>query len=99
MKREISTNELATYAHDFLHGDSLVQIAEVNHVPVGRVRRALAEASRRLAPRTRNRKDLTPDAVREAVEAAPSLAQAARNLGTTPRTLRLRLQGGPPETK
>jgi hypothetical protein len=71
------------------------QIAEVNQVPVGRVRRALAEASRRLAPRTRNRKDLTPEVVREAFEAVGSLAQAARKLGTTPRTLRLRLAIAP----
>lgn len=92
MKREISSNELATYSHDFLQGDRIEAIAQANGVPVGRVRRALAEAARRLAPKTRNRLDLTPETVREAVDASASLAEAARKLGTTTRTLRLRLQ-------
>ncbi len=84
--------EAQTYATERIDGYSFEEIADRNMVSVGRVKRVLAQVAKVCTPRTRRRNDLTVEAVREAVATATSLAEAARKLGTTPRTLRLRLR-------
>jgi transposase-like protein len=92
--RAIPHSAKISYIDDYLRGESVESIAAGYGVSPGRVRRALTEASRQLVPKTRRREDLTFEVVRDAVAAAASLAEAARKLGTTTRTLRLRLKGG-----
>lgn len=92
--------EMLTYTTERIKGYSFEEIAARNGVSVGRVKRVLTQVARACTPRTRRREDLTPAVVNQAVKAAASLAEAARKLGTTPRTLRLRLRasvtgGGP----
>jgi len=92
MKRQIPHSDQIAYIDDFLRGEAIESIAKGYGVSVGRVRRVLTEASLRLAPKSRQRADLTVEVVHAAVDAAASLAEAARKLKTSPRTLRLRLR-------
>jgi uncharacterized membrane-anchored protein YjiN (DUF445 family) len=93
-RTEVSEDEIQSYASERLWGVSIEKIARDNEVSQARVRKALTLAAKRIAPRTRERTDLTYQVVQDAVKAAKSLADAARKLGTSTRTLRQRLQKG-----